>query len=226
MKSETKAIAAKKSVTKESAEKLTKALNSRSDGKILRLVQLAILTAITVVMAATPLGYLPVGALKISFLMVPVVVGAIITGPAGGAYLGTVFGITSFMTCVTGTDAFGAMILELNPLLTFILCVPTRTLAGLFPALLVKLLQGKARNRFLYPAAALFGSLCNTVFFLGTLLLAFGNNADVAAGLGFTDGNIIAYIAATVVAINGALEASACTVVGAGLSGIIGKFKK
>jgi uncharacterized membrane protein len=217
---------AKKNVTEESAENLTKALSSRKDGKILRLVQLAILTAITILMAVTPLGYLPVGALKISFLMVPVVVGAIVIGPVGGAFLGTVFGITSFMTCVTGTDPFGAMLLEMNPLLTFILCIPTRTLAGLFPALLVKALSNKVRFRFLYPAAALFGSLCNTVLFLGALLLLFGNNADVAAALGYNGGNIIVYIAATVVALNGALEASACTVVGAGLSGIIGKFKK
>jgi uncharacterized membrane protein len=217
---------AKKNVTEETSEKLTKALNSRQDGKILRLVQLAILTAITILMAVTPLGYLPVGALKISFLMVPVVVGAIVIGPVGGASLGTVFGITSFMTCVTGTDAFGAMLLEMNPLLTFILCVPTRTLAGLFPALLVKILSNKVRFRFLYPAAALFGSLCNTVFFLGALLLLFGNNADVAAALGYDGGSIVLYIVATVVALNGALEASACTVVGAGLSGIIGKFKK
>jgi uncharacterized membrane protein len=217
---------AKKNVTEESAEKLTKALNSRQDGKILRLVQLAILTAITILMAVTPLGYLPVGALKISFLMVPVVVGAIVIGPVGGAFLGTVFGITSFMTCVTGTDAFGAMLLEMNPLLTFILCVPTRTLAGLFPALLVKLLSNKVRFRFLYPAAALLGSLSNTVLFLGALLLLFGKNADVAAALGYDGGSIIVYIVATVVALNGILEASACTVVGAGLSGIIGKFKK
>ncbi|MDR0974489.1 MAG: ECF transporter S component [Ruminococcus sp.] len=199
---------------------------TRTNGKILRLVQLAILTAITVVMALTPLGYLPVGALKISFLMVPVVVGAIVTGPAGGAYLGTVFGITSFMTCVTGTDAFGAMLLELNPFFTFILCVPTRTLAGLFPALMVKFFSKKVRSRFLYPAAALCGSLCNTFFFLGALLLIFGNNTDVAAALGFDGGSIIVYIAATVVALNGALEASACTVVGAGLSGIIDKFSR
>ncbi|MDR0986865.1 MAG: ECF transporter S component [Ruminococcus sp.] len=202
------------------------ATGTRTNGKILKLVQLAILTAITVVMALTPLGYLPVGALKISFLMVPVVVGAIVTGPAGGAFLGTVFGITSFLTCVTGTDAFGAMVLELNPLGTFIMCVPMRTLAGLLPALLVKLLENKARARFLYPAAALFGSLCNTVFFLGALLVIFGNNADVSSALGFDGGSIILYIVATVVALNGALEASACTVVGAGLSGIINKIKR
>jgi uncharacterized membrane protein len=91
---------------------------------------------------------------------------------------------------------------------------------------LVKFLSNKLRFRFLYPAAALLGSLSNTVLFLGALLLLFGKIADVAAALGYDGGSIIVYIIATVVALNGILEASACTVVGAGLSGIIGKFKK
>ncbi|MDR0944525.1 MAG: ECF transporter S component [Ruminococcus sp.] len=197
-----------------------------ADDKILKLVQLSILTAVTILMSLTPLGYLPVGPLVISFLMVPVVVGAIITGPAGGAFLGLVFGLTSFSTCVTGTDAFGAMLFGLNPVGAFLVCVPTRVLAGLLPGLFAKLLSNKMRYRILYPSAALMGSLCNTFFFLGTLLLIFGKNTEVAAVLDFDGTSIILYILATVAALNGILEATACTVVGAGLSGIIDRFSR
>ena len=56
-----------------------------------KMVQLAILAAIVVLMAFTPLGYLQIGVVKITFLMIPVVIGAIILGPGAGAVLGAVF---------------------------------------------------------------------------------------------------------------------------------------
>jgi uncharacterized membrane protein len=66
---------------------------------------LGILIALTLVMAFTPVGYLKVGAVSISFLMIPVAVGAIAVGPWAGALLGAVFGITSFVQCF-GADPF------------------------------------------------------------------------------------------------------------------------
>ena len=42
------------------------------------LVQLSLLTAIILVMAFTPVGYLKIGALSISFLMIPLVIGGMI----------------------------------------------------------------------------------------------------------------------------------------------------
>ena len=51
-----------------------------------RLVQLALLVAVELVMTYTPLGYLHVGPLSITFLMIPVVLGAILIGPTAGAY--------------------------------------------------------------------------------------------------------------------------------------------
>ena len=49
-----------------------------------RLVQLALLVAVELVMTYTPLGYLHVGPLSITFLMIPVVLGSILIGPAAG----------------------------------------------------------------------------------------------------------------------------------------------
>ena len=49
------------------------------------LVRLAVLVAILLLLAYTPLGYLKMGPVEISFLMLPVVVGAIVIGPAAGA---------------------------------------------------------------------------------------------------------------------------------------------
>ena len=60
------------------------------------MVQLAVLIAIMLILAFTPLGYLRIGPLAISLMTIPVVIGAMILGPAGGAVLGLVFGLTSF----------------------------------------------------------------------------------------------------------------------------------
>ena len=59
------------------------------------LVILSLLGAILLVLSWTPLGYLNIGPLAITFNMVPVAIGAVVLGPSGGAALGFVFGITS-----------------------------------------------------------------------------------------------------------------------------------
>ena len=48
------------------------------------LTQLALLIALELVMANTPLGMLPVGPINASLLTIPVAIGAILLGPAAG----------------------------------------------------------------------------------------------------------------------------------------------
>ena len=56
--------------------------------RTLKMVQMAILIAVLLVMSYTPLGYLKIGLLSISLLSIPVVIGAMLVGPAAGAVLG------------------------------------------------------------------------------------------------------------------------------------------
>ena len=95
---------------------------ARATEKTRKLVQMAILIAVMLILAFTPLGYLKVGAIEITFMTIPVVVGAIILGPAAGAVLGGVFGLTSFIQCF-GMSAFGAALLNISPILTFLVCM-------------------------------------------------------------------------------------------------------
>ena len=69
------------------------------------LTRLALLVAIELVMKAVGLGSVPVGPLYMSFLTLPIAVGAITMGPAAGAILGGVFGAVSFYDAVTGASA-------------------------------------------------------------------------------------------------------------------------
>lgn len=79
-------------------QKERKMKNTHSQ-KTLFMVELALMVAIIFIMAFTPLGYFQTMGLSITFLTVPVAVGAIILGPKGGAICGLAFGITSFMQC-------------------------------------------------------------------------------------------------------------------------------
>ena len=59
------------------------------------LTRVALLVAIELVMKAVGLGSVPMGPLYMSFLTLPIAVGAITMGPAVGAILGGVFGAVS-----------------------------------------------------------------------------------------------------------------------------------
>ena len=75
-------------------------MEKRATSKTLQMVQLAILLAILLVMAFTPLGYMKIGPLSVSFLTLPVAIGAVILGPRAALILGAAFGLTSFYQCL------------------------------------------------------------------------------------------------------------------------------
>ena len=176
--------------------------------QIKTLVVLAILIAITILMAFTPVGYLRIGPVSISFLMIPVAIGAIAKGPLAGALIGTVFGITSFVQCF-GMDAFGTYLASKNIFFTFIMCVVCRALAGFLAGLVYKIISKFAKNMPLRSSVTgLCAALFNTVLFVGALILLFGKttvgeatNIDPSIG-------IIALFA-TIVGFNAIFEAIA-----------------
>ena len=52
---------------------------------------LGLMAAVLLLMAYTPLGYLNIGPLAITFNVIPVAISAIVLGPAGGAAAGSTF---------------------------------------------------------------------------------------------------------------------------------------
>lgn len=175
--------------------------------KTLRMTQIAMIGAIIVLMAFTPLGYLKIGPLSITFLTIPVVIGAILMTPADGAILGGIFGITSFAQCF-GMDAFGTALMAYNPLFTAIVCILPRVLIGLFAGLVNQKLEKTSLNKTVsYAISALVGALTNTVFFVGLLILLFKNSEAISAL-----GDSVVQIISVLVTSNSLVEALACTV--------------
>lgn len=189
-----------------------------NQSKTSKMVQLALLTAIILLMSFTPIGYIRTPGLEITLIVVPVAVGAIILGPTAGAILGGVFGLTSFIQCF-GWSPFGAALLSINPVATFIVCLIPRVLMGWFTGLIFTAIKKIDKTRSIsYAVASLAGPLLNTVLFMGTLVLFF-YQSDYIQGFAtaLETKNVITFILAFV-GINGLIEAGVCFVLGTAVS--------
>ncbi len=185
----------------------------------LKLTTTAIFTAILVLMAFTPLGYLKTGGLEISFSMIPVALGAMLLGPACGAILGAVFGITSYIQCF-GMSAFGAALLGISPFLTVVVCIIPRTLMGWLTGLIfgaiqkgVSASQHKSVKLLPYIVSSLAAPILNTLLFMTTLCVCF-YNTDFIQGLAksLDSGNVFMFVI-LFVGINGLIEAIVSAVI-------------
>lgn len=187
------------------------------------MVATAMLCAILLIMSFTPLGYLNVGPLAISFNMIPVAIGAIVLGPIGGAILGGMFGITSFLQCmgIGGTSAMGVILFEISPVLAFVQRFFPRLLAGLISAWIYH-----GCKKLWNPTVATFitgfcAALLNTVLFMSALILLFGNTEYVQSLIGGR--NIIVFICAFV-GINAVVEMFACSAIVGVVGRVLVKF--
>ena len=144
--------------------------------KVLKITQAGILIAIMLIMDITKIGYLKFGLIEITIMMIPVVIGAIMCGPAIGGLLGGIFGLTSLMQCF-GQSAFGTFLMGINPLLTVIVCLLPRILVGVFSGLIFKAIYKIDKTKIVsFAVATLSGALLNTLMFMGCLILFFWNN--------------------------------------------------
>ena len=87
------------------------------------------------------------GPLYMSFLTLPIAVGAITMGPVAGAVLGGVFGAVSFYDAVTGASAMTGALFQVSPVNTFILCVGMRVLMGVCVGLIFNGLSKLDKSR-------------------------------------------------------------------------------
>mgnify|MGYP002243315177 CR=1 FL=1 len=191
--------------------------NLTHQAKTKRMVQLALMISIIFVMAFSPLGYLRTPGLTITFLTVPVAVGAVLMGPLAGAVCGLAFGITSLITALTGGSPFSSMLLSINPLGLAFTCLVPRVLEGWLCGLIFAALRPRFKNAS-YFIACLACPLLNTVLFMSSLIFFFYHTdyvQGIAASLGASNPLIFVIL---FVGIQGAVEAAACTVLGSAVS--------
>lgn len=182
-----------------------------------QLTLMGLLTAIIIVFSFTPIGSVPIGPLVITLNIIPVALAAIILGPVGGAAMGAVFGILSFLQCmgIGVPSAMGAVLFGIDPVLAFIQRFIPRVLDGLLLGFIYK-----GVSRLLNGYAACFATgfcsaFLNTAFFMSALVLLYGNTEymqELIAGR-----NILVFIC-SFVGVNAVFEMISSTI----LTGAIG----
>ena len=182
------------------------------------LTLLGLLTALLIVMSSTPLGYLNIGPLAITFNIIPVAVAAIALGPTGGAIIGAVFGLTSFFQSmgIGGTSYMGLITFEISPFLTFVQRFVPRLLAGLLTGLLYQGLRKTALKKASVFIAGFSAAFLNTLLFMGALFLLFGKSEYVQ---GLMAGRSVIVTLLALVGVNAVVEILASTFI----SGVLGK---
>lgn len=189
------------------------------------LAQLALLAAIEIVMKLVGLGSVPVGPLYMSFLTVPIAVGAMLMGPGAGAVLGGVFGLVSMKDAITGGSVMTGALFQVSPVHTFVLCVVMRVLMGWCVGLLFQVLrQLDKKGGWSYFIGALSAPLLNTLFFMGYIVLVF-YKCDFIQNLVATNGaaNPLMFVV-LLVGVQGLIEAVVCCAAGGVITKAVASF--
>lgn len=156
---------------------------------------LAVLVALVVILqlwgSTIPIG---TAGLNLSFVLVPVTLGAILLGPVAGLILGFVFGFVVLMTGVTGANFFTAYVLNDSPFFTTVTVLLKGMVAGLVAGILYKLISKKNKYVAVFVAAAVVPILNTGIFILGALCMSGSLKAFVFSYMPELDGRNIMYI--------------------------------
>ncbi len=145
------------------------------------MVQLAMLVALIFVMqyigtlASTPLRAVGI---EFSFVLIPIVVGAFLLGPAAGAILGFVFGAMTIILTVTAPGSMTFILFEDNPVIYCLLAMLKAVAAGLGSGLIYKGLDKLFKGKWVYLRTVLASAtapVINTGIFLLGMVCFFGN---------------------------------------------------
>ena len=198
------------------------------------LAQMALLVALELVLAFTPLGYIPLGFMNATTMHIPVILGACLLGSKMGGVLGGVFGVTSVIRA-TITPNLTSFVF--TPFYSFspefsgswtslIVASVPRVLIGLIAGLVFQLIMRISHDKqaLALPVAGFISSMVNTIGVMGLIYLLFGEQYAAAGGQSY---DLLLKVIMGVVAVNGVPEALIAAVltlaVGKVLIGIFGR---
>lgn len=145
------------------------------------MVSVALMAAIIIVLANTPLGMIQLPIIKATTVHIPVIIGAILLGPSAGAILGAVFGICSLisntMTPTLLSFAFSPFMSTSGipgALKAIWISVGCRILIGVAAGWLwIALEKLKINQLIALPVVGFAGSMVNTVTVMGSIYFLF-----------------------------------------------------
>ena len=146
------------------------------------MVSVALMAAIVIVLANTPLGMIQLPIIKATTVHIPVILGAILLGPGAGAILGAVFGICSL---VSNTMAPTLLSFAFSPFLS------TTGIPGALKAIWIsvgcRIFTKIKLNQFIaLPIVGFVGSMVNTVTVMGSIYFLFAQQYAEAKEVALT----------------------------------------
>ncbi len=177
-----------------------------------RLVILGLMTALVIIFSFTPIGSIPIGPLVITLNIIPVAIAAVTCGPIGGAIIGGVFGLFSFLQClgIGIPSGMGQILLEINPFLAFAQRFFPRLLDGFIVGYIFQLLNKKTNITVTCGITGFCSAFFNTLLFMSTLILFFGNTDYVQKLQG---GKNVFLFVITFVGVNALVEMITATII-------------
>ena len=196
--------------------------NRRKDAKWMAGV--AMMAAIVVLLANTPLGMIPLVITKATTVHIPVILGAILFGPLAGGILGGVFGICSVIintfTPALTSFAFSPFMSTTGlpgAVKALWVAVGCRVLIGVAAGWLWRALSRNNMNSWTALSIVGFaGSMVNTVTVMGSIFLLFTQQYAQAKAVAL---EAVSGLILTTVVVNGIPEAIVSTI----LVAVIGK---
>lgn len=204
--------------------------------KTSNLVLCAIIIAIILMLAFTPgLGYIPLGAIRITTIHIPVIIGGILLGPKYGAILGGVFGFTSFIN-----NTFSPVITSFvftpfyslgdgkGNLLSLVICFVPRILIGVtsyytYIGMDKLLKEYKGHSSISLVVAGIVGALTNTILVMNMIYVFFGKQYANVTGRAIETlyGAIM-----VIIGVNGVPEAIGAAVITLAIGNIMLRLKR
>ena len=198
---------------------------AKIQAKTLRLVELALLAALIILLQTVIVIPLP-GSLTLSLVLIPIVVGAILFGPASGALLGGVFGVLVAIMAVQGQlGALTNMMVAYNPLLTVVICILKGVGAGWVPGLIAAAFKKHTMVGTVLAAAA--APIVNTgIFTLGMLTVFRGVMLEFAESIGMGGVGALYFAVVVLVGVNFLVEFAANLILSPAIASIVRGVRK
>lgn len=195
------------------------------------MVCVALMAAIVIVLANTPLGMIQLPVIKATTVHIPVILGAVLLGPLAGGILGGVFGICSL---ISNTMAPTLLSFAFSPFMSTTglpgvlkalwISVGCRILIGVVSGWLWKLFEKVHLNQTIaLPITGFVGAMVNTVTVMGSIYLLFAQQYAQAQNVGTTA--VWGLIMGTITA-SGIPEAIASAVLVLALGKVLLRFMK
>ena len=167
---------------------------------------LAMFCGISLVMGATGIGFIPLPVIKATTMHIPVILGAVLLGPAAGAVLGGVFGLCSIWA---NTTSPGLLAFAFSPFMTteglpgvlksLWIALGCRILLGVLAGWVWKGMKRVLKQDYLaLPVTAAIATICHTILVMGSIYLllaqqyAQAKNVAITAVFGLVMGTVTA----------------------------------